>query len=64
MAEQSVGSTFKVEVTVSDARDLFSVPFQLQFDPKVLSLVNVDSGEFLGAMARPRPWSIGMKAEV
>jgi len=48
MAEQSVGSTFKVEVTVSDARDLFSVPFQLQFDPKVLSLVNVDSGEFLG----------------
>ncbi len=48
MAERGVGSTFKVVVTVSDARDLFSVPFQLQFDPKVLSLVDVDSGEFLG----------------
>jgi general secretion pathway protein D len=47
-AEQSVGSTFKVAVTVSDARDLFSLPFQLQFDPKVLSLVDVDSGEFFG----------------
>ncbi len=47
-ADQIVGSTFQVAVTVSDARDLFSVPLQLQFDPKVLSLVDVDSGEFLG----------------
>jgi general secretion pathway protein D len=47
-AEQSLGSTFKVAVTVSNARDLFSAPFQLQFDPKVLSLVDVDSGEFFG----------------
>jgi general secretion pathway protein D len=48
MADQSVGSTFQVAVIASNARDLYSVPFQLQFDPKVLSLVNVDSGEFLG----------------
>jgi len=46
--EQSVGSTFQVAVTVSNARDLFSVPLQLQYDPTVLSLVDVDSGEFFG----------------
>jgi len=47
LADQNVGSTFQVSVTASNAHDLFSVPFQLQFDPKVLSLVDVDSGELL-----------------
>jgi general secretion pathway protein D len=32
----------------SNAHDLFAVPLQMQFDPRVLSLVNVDSGELLG----------------
>ena len=45
--DQNVGSTFQVAVMASNARDLFSVPLQLQFDPKVLSLVDVDSGELL-----------------
>ena len=46
---QTVGSTFQVAVMVQNAHDLTSVPLEMQFDPKVLSLVNVDSGQFLGA---------------
>ncbi len=45
---QAVGSTFQVSVMLERGRDIFSVPLQLQFDPKVLSLVNVDAGDFLG----------------
>lgn len=43
-----VGSTFQVSVVASNAHDLFEVPMQLRFDPRVLTLVNVDSGELLG----------------
>ena len=45
---QTVGSTFQVAVMMANARDVFSVPLQLHFDPKVLALVNVDAGEVLG----------------
>jgi general secretion pathway protein D len=45
---QSVGSTFQVSVMMNNANDVYSVPLQVQFDPKVLDLVNVDSGDFLG----------------
>jgi general secretion pathway protein D len=44
---QTVGSTFQVAVLASNAHDLYSVPLQMQFDPKVLALVNVDSGDLL-----------------
>jgi general secretion pathway protein D len=47
-ASQPVGSTFQMAVMASNAKDLYSVPLQVQFDPKLMSLVNVDSGEFLG----------------
>jgi len=45
---QQVGATFQVAVMAANAQDLFSVPMQMQFDPKLLSLVNVDAGDFLG----------------
>ncbi len=48
VSTQPVGSTFQMAVMAQNARDLFSVPMQVQFDPKVLSLVNVDAGEMLG----------------
>jgi general secretion pathway protein D len=48
VVNQAVGSTFQVALTVSNARDLASVPVQLHFDPKLLSLVDVDAGELLG----------------
>ena len=45
---QGVGATFQVAVMLSNAKDLFSVPLQMQFNSKVLSLVNVDAGNLLG----------------
>lgn len=45
---QAVGSTFQVAVALGNGRDVYSVPLQLQFDPRVLNLVNVDAGDFLG----------------
>ena len=32
---------------LGNARDIFSVPLQLKFNPAVLQLVNVDSGDLL-----------------
>ena len=45
---QAVGSTFQMAVMAANAKDVFSVPMQVQFDPKVLQLVNVDAGEMMG----------------
>ena len=47
-ATQTAGSTFQMAVIASGAKDLYSVPLQVQFNPALLSLVNVDTGEFLG----------------
>jgi general secretion pathway protein D len=47
-ANQTVGSTFQVAVMLTGGSDVYSVPLQLQFNPAVLQLVNVDSGDFLG----------------
>lgn len=44
----AVGSTFQVSVVANNVHDLFEVPMQLRFDPRVLTLVNVDSGDLLG----------------
>jgi general secretion pathway protein D len=44
---QAVGSTFQVAVSATNARDLYAVPIQLQFNPAVLQLVNVDAGDLL-----------------
>jgi general secretion pathway protein D len=43
----AAGATFQVPVMLSGATDVASVPLQLQYDPAKLSLVNVDSGDFL-----------------
>jgi general secretion pathway protein D len=45
---QTVGATFQVSIVAQNAHDLFAVPLQIQFDPKVLALVNVDAGDLLG----------------
>jgi general secretion pathway protein D len=44
----AVGSTLQVPVNVSGGTDVFSVPLQVQYDPTKLTLVNVDSGPYLG----------------
>jgi general secretion pathway protein D len=43
-----VGSTFQVAVNASGGADVFSVPLQLHYDPAKLTLINVDSGNYLG----------------
>jgi general secretion pathway protein D len=48
-SNQAVGSTFQVSVAIANAVDVFAVPLQLQFNPAVLELVNVDNGPFLGS---------------
>ena len=50
---QTVGSTFTASVYLSNAHDVFSIPLQLQFDPKVLQLVNVDTGGLLAGDGQP-----------
>ena len=47
-ATETVGSTFQVAVMLNNGHDIFSVPLQLQYNPAVLQLVNVDAGSFLG----------------
>jgi general secretion pathway protein D len=46
-SNQTVGSTFQVAVMLGNGHDIFSVPLQMKFNPAVLQLVNVDSGDFL-----------------
>jgi general secretion pathway protein D len=46
-SSQAVGSTFQVAVMLGNGRDIFSVPLQMKFNPAVLQLVNVDSGDLL-----------------
>lgn len=52
-ANQSVGNTFQMAILGANARDVFSVPLEVQFDPKVLQLVNVDAGGLLGGDGQP-----------
>jgi general secretion pathway protein D len=33
---------------LGNGKDIYSVPLQVQFNPAVLQLVNVDAGDFLG----------------
>ena len=42
-----VGSTFQMQIDLSGGHDVFSVPMQLNYDPKVLELINVDTGNLL-----------------
>ena len=41
------GSTFTVNILLSGAQNVNSVPLQLSYDPKLLQLVNVSNGGFL-----------------
>jgi general secretion pathway protein D len=41
------GNTFAVNLVISGAQNVYSVPVQLNYDPKILQLVNVSNGGFL-----------------
>jgi general secretion pathway protein D len=44
---QHAGSTFTVNVLMNGAQNVYSVPLQLSFDPKLLQVVNVSNGTLL-----------------
>ncbi|HKS75162.1 MAG TPA: cohesin domain-containing protein [Terriglobales bacterium] len=45
---QAPGSTFSINVTLSGAQNVYSVPLQVSYDPKILQVVNVSNGGLLG----------------
>jgi general secretion pathway protein D len=49
----SAGATFPINVMLTGAQDVFSVPLQISYDPKVLQLVNVSNGSFLSQDGQP-----------
>lgn len=44
---QAKGSTFTVNVLVSGAQNIYSVPVQMNYDPNQLQVMNVSNGGFL-----------------
>jgi general secretion pathway protein D len=47
------GNTFAVNLLLSGAQNVYSVPLQLNYDPKLLELVNVSNGSFLSQDGQP-----------
>ena len=47
MLSQKAGSTFTVDLKLTGAQNVASVPVQVTFDPKVLQLINVSNGDLL-----------------
>ncbi|MFL6305156.1 MAG: cohesin domain-containing protein [Candidatus Sulfotelmatobacter sp.] len=45
--QASKGNTFAVNLLISGGQNVYSVPVQLNYDPKILQLVNVSNGGFL-----------------
>lgn len=43
----AAGQTFAVNIAISGAQNVFSVPLQLLYDPKLIQLVNVSNGNAL-----------------
>jgi len=52
-ASPATGATFPVNVVLAGGRDVFSVPLQINYDPKLLQLVNVSNGSFLSQDGQP-----------
>jgi len=45
--DQAVGSTFTVNVNLAGGQNVFSVPLQIMYNPRVLQLLNVSNGTLL-----------------
>ncbi len=50
---QPVGTTFAVNVTISGAQNVYSVPAQFSYDSRSLQLINVSNGAFLSRDGQP-----------
>jgi general secretion pathway protein D len=47
-APPKAGSTFQVAVRLTGGHDVFSLPMMMHYDSSKLSIINVDTGDFLG----------------
>ena len=47
MLDQAVGSTFTVNVNLTGGQNVYSVPVQILYNPRVLQVVNVSNGPLL-----------------
>jgi hypothetical protein len=52
-AEEQVGAAISVALMVENASDLFTVPFRVKFDPKVVRLNDVTIGGLLTSDGKP-----------
>jgi general secretion pathway protein D len=52
-ASPAAGATFPLNVMLTGGQDVFSVPLQISYDPKLLQLVNVSNGAFLSQDGQP-----------
>ena len=52
-ASQAVGRTFNVNIMVRGAKDLYSAPLQISYDPSTLQLVNISNGDLLSRDGQP-----------
>jgi general secretion pathway protein D len=50
---QAPGSTFAVNIMLHGAQNVYSVPLQVSYDPKVLQVVNVSNGGLLSQDGQP-----------
>jgi len=50
---QATGSTFAVNVLLRGAQNVYSVPLQVSYDPKILQVVNVSNGGLLSQDGQP-----------
>ncbi len=50
---QANGSTFAVNVLLRGAQNVYSVPLQVSYDPKILQVVNVSNGGLLSQDGQP-----------
>jgi general secretion pathway protein D len=51
--QQATGSTFALNVTLSNAQNVHSTPVTINYDPRLLQLVNISNGGFLGKDSQP-----------
>ncbi|HUS18931.1 MAG TPA: cohesin domain-containing protein [Terriglobales bacterium] len=52
-ASQAVGRTFNMNVMVRGAKDLYSAPLQISYDPNTLQLINISNGDLLSRDGQP-----------
>ena len=54
--DQPVGSTFTVNVNLTGGQNIFSVPLQITYNPRVLQVLNVSNGPCCRRTGRRRAW--------